>query len=321
MKMRQSERRNLQSNSNEDHYFYFSEFVCFLGKSVRWLMILILIVVAPPIRAQSRGDEIYGQVGPWLIAESNDGCFATASFVGGTDLTFTYRAYDSTSMLIISNELFASVESGTIYPIEILFHTRGRTDDGWGSKDFLGVSGRAVGITLDAEVLDDIAAADGISFLYRGRRVEKLSLKGSSKAVFLLVKCGGNFARKHPRDPFADPDVPPRTSVGASPASPRGMVGSWVTNDDYPPGARRAGQQGVTSFRIDIDVSGSPVACTITQSSGHSVLDNATCSLLMRRARFNPAKNAQGKPVPGAFESRFRWSLESADGNIGSAQP
>ena len=83
-----------------------------------------------------------------------------------------------------------------------------------------------------------------------------------------------------------------------------------MTNDDYPLAARRAGLEGTVYFRLDIDAEGRPSACTITQSSGHAVLDDATCPLLMKRARFNPARDDTGKAVAGSWNSRFRWSLQ-----------
>ena len=40
-----------------------------------------------------------------------------------------------------------------------------------------------------------------------------------------------------------------------------------------------------------------------------SVLDEATCELVTRRARFDPAKNNQGRAVAGNYSSAVRWQL------------
>jgi periplasmic protein TonB len=45
----------------------------------------------------------------------------------------------------------------------------------------------------------------------------------------------------------------------------------------------------------------------VTQSSGHARLDDYTCELLMRRARFCPATDKRAKPVAGEWSSKMRW--------------
>jgi protein TonB len=71
----------------------------------------------------------------------------------------------------------------------------------------------------------------------------------------------------------------------------------------------RAEQQGTTSFRLDVDATGKVTNCTITGSSGSSLLDNTACSLLKRRARFSPAEDSAGNKMSASWPSRFRWEL------------
>ncbi len=111
-----------------------------------------------------------------------------------------------------------------------------------------------------------------------------------------------------PPAPVAPPAPPPPPKI-AKPLKPKSAPSSWVTNDDYPPAALRAEQQGTTGFRLDVDATGRVTNCTVTASSGSSVLDGAACSLLKRRARFDPAQDASGNKIPAAFSSRFRWEL------------
>jgi protein TonB len=92
-------------------------------------------------------------------------------------------------------------------------------------------------------------------------------------------------------------------------AKARGNPGSWVTNADYPDAAIRSGESGVTGFRLDIGADGRVTDCTITQSSGSSLLDNTACRLLTRRAKFSPARDTSGNPTTDSFSSRFRWVL------------
>lgn len=84
---------------------------------------------------------------------------------------------------------------------------------------------------------------------------------------------------------------------------------SWVGDDDYPPSALRAGQQGWVGFTLNVDAGGCPTACRVTYSSGHQILDDTTCSLMMARARFKPAEDDAGKPIAAVWHSRFQWYL------------
>ena len=110
-----------------------------------------------------------------------------------------------------------------------------------------------------------------------------------------------------PPPPIYVVPVAPRQS-GPVGASPRGNPARWITSDDYPDGAYFGEQEGTTGFRLDVAADGRASACTITASSGNAALDNTTCALVMRRARFNPAIQ-DGKPVPGTYANRVRWDL------------
>lgn len=105
------------------------------------------------------------------------------------------------------------------------------------------------------------------------------------------------------------PAPPPPASMGGKRVSPRGQPQTWVINDDYPPAALRAREQGTTGFRLDIDATGRVTDCTVTSSSGSPLLDETTCTLLKRRALFNPAEDAQGAKIAASWTSRFRWEL------------
>ena len=82
-----------------------------------------------------------------------------------------------------------------------------------------------------------------------------------------------------------------------------------MTNDDYPAAALRSESEGTTGVRLDVDASGKVSNCTVTSSSGSSLLDNTACSLLRRRARFNPAEDASGNKIPASWPGRFTWKM------------
>ena len=83
----------------------------------------------------------------------------------------------------------------------------------------------------------------------------------------------------------------------------------WVTTEDYPPQAVRGAWSGRASYELEIDVGGRVTQCSITQSSGHAVLDKKTCAVLKKRARFEPPKDGQGNALPSIYRSTLNWGL------------
>lgn len=105
------------------------------------------------------------------------------------------------------------------------------------------------------------------------------------------------------------PVAPPPPRVQPKAASPKGNPGNWATTNDYPTRALREEREGTTSFRVSVGPDGRVTGCTVTSSSGSPDLDDATCSNVTRRARFNPATDGEGNPTTGSYSSRVRWVI------------
>jgi len=95
----------------------------------------------------------------------------------------------------------------------------------------------------------------------------------------------------------------------AAPARPTVQLYELVTDADYPIAAMRYEQEGRTAVVLGIGETGRVTDCRVTESSGHSALDAATCSLLVRRARFTPARDAKGNAIRGSFATAIKWVL------------
>ncbi len=103
--------------------------------------------------------------------------------------------------------------------------------------------------------------------------------------------------------------APPPPPGKTRPAVPQGNPASWISMSDYPALALREAREGVTGFRLVVSERGFPAECAITVSSGSSDLDAATCANLLRRARFRPALDVNGRATSGSFSSRVRWFI------------
>lgn len=89
----------------------------------------------------------------------------------------------------------------------------------------------------------------------------------------------------------------------------RGDPSTWITTDDYPPLAASERREGRVTARISIDATGRVSDCGVISSSSHADLDNQTCFLILRRARFTPAQDANGNAVPSIIARSIRWKL------------
>ena len=66
---------------------------------------------------------------------------------------------------------------------------------------------------------------------------------------------------------------------------------------------------GKARFRLEIAADGRVASCTITGSSGFAALDQATCALVSKRAKFQPARGSEGQPVAATYTNAIDWQL------------
>ena len=100
------------------------------------------------------------------------------------------------------------------------------------------------------------------------------------------------------------------TSVVSQPV-PLGNSSNWANTNDYPREALKDGREGNATFKLTIDERGRVTTCSIVASSGSADLDDATCSNVQKRARFEPATDANGNAVQSAYTNTVRWQIPS----------
>jgi TonB family protein len=103
--------------------------------------------------------------------------------------------------------------------------------------------------------------------------------------------------------------VPPKSPSDAR--SPKLLNGAQlITADDYPAKAQREGREGAVQVALEVGPDGRVTGCRIATSSGHSDLDDLTCRLFLRRARFDPARDLDGGAIAGRYINRVRWQIQ-----------
>lgn len=92
-------------------------------------------------------------------------------------------------------------------------------------------------------------------------------------------------------------------------AEPTMSPTEWANILDYPDEMLRDGISGTVSFKLDIDAAGLPTKCHVIISSKTPQLDQHTCRLMMKRAKFKPAIAADGSATASHYINRVRWIL------------
>lgn len=101
--------------------------------------------------------------------------------------------------------------------------------------------------------------------------------------------------------------TPPKPAPKATPASrdPKVAVTRpkilYRPNLRFPEQAQRAGIGGSLLLEVRVGTDGRPARIRVLRSSGHRILDNEAISAL-RQWRFEPARNAFGKPVANTIQ-------------------
>jgi len=91
----------------------------------------------------------------------------------------------------------------------------------------------------------------------------------------------------------------------------KGEIRAIFKVDDYPAAAQMKGEEGTAQARLSIDPQGVVTRCMIVRTSGYRSLDDATCRIIQKRARFAPARDDDGKAIPDTVVTPpVTWRLE-----------
>ena len=117
-----------------------------------------------------------------------------------------------------------------------------------------------------------------------------------------------------PPYPKAAPMPPPGAPRLVRPPLPRAPLRQLVTAEDFPASALARREEGRVGFLLEVGANGRALHCTVNRPSGSRALDAATCTIMMRRARFTPAVDSNGMQRAGRVEDWVLWTLPAASG-------
>ena len=263
------------------------------------------LAAAPAHGAQWPGP--YASVGDWQVSPVRPGhCSAAREYPSRTRVSVSVAesGYQGLSVLNRNWDLRAAGNH------RLTLVSGGKQQEIPSLPDGIGMGGLM--LTVGPDALRQLAGGgmlqvDGPD----GTPLERLDFAGLAEALLMLPECLASAAVPANFPPVAPPPPPPPPKKGTpSPARPVTPVALLLSVDDYPAAALRAEEQGAVGFSLDVDASGRVMACTVTSSSGFSILDSTTCRLMTMRARFRPARDSDGGPTADRAIGRIVWRIE-----------
>lgn len=190
----------------------------------------------------------------------------------------------------------------------------------------LGVPGRPERFVrwfdTNLEVLDQAAADQVFKIRIDGRHAVDLHVTSFKPALAALETCYADLLRGWGLDDRSASRILATRSITAKLVNDvtarrfdlpnqKGDPGNWVTSADYPSEALRNELSGTVTVVLALDEEGRPDKCNIAVSSNVPALDSQTCTVLLRRAKYSPARDETGIAVRAATVMRVRWMIPS----------
>ncbi len=130
----------------------------------------------------------------------------------------------------------------------------------------------------------------------------RVSFSSMAKPMRVMRTCLQSLVRSWGFDPDVQSKLSRKVEVMGNP-------GTWATTNDYPKEMLRSGGQGIVRFRLDVNENGATTGCRIQQRTNPDGFATLTCQLMMKRAKFRPALDSDGKAVKTFYVNAVRWAL------------
>ena len=277
----------------------------------------LAVVLALPAQAGAASVEELAPVSPWVVNRSLQNCTLSRAFDNKkTPFLLYFQRFapgDLFQMVLSSRKLRSLVPPHKLwieygkggYVDEVRRYMPGKTRDGTPTILILNSALAAPGEDRTATYWiprEQEAAIDRISFTRTAGKALVLKTGSLGEPFAALRKCTDDLVASWGLDPV-------RQSRLSRPATPSDSPDEWLRSADYPPAALRGRKQAVVNFILMVDAHGKPTRCTIQRSYSGGLFDDVSCELLMRRASFAPALDAEGNPVASYYRDTIRWII------------
>lgn len=287
-----------------------------------WLAVASL-VAGSTAQAAQQGPIILTPASPWNMDYAQDSCRLARMFKLGDERVFFYMerfAPSSSQFVVIAGKALSRLDGREV---TLRFAPVGPQSDTlvyWGKhgefapaliapwvrlfeKQSDEEAGRTGQAAPSAGVRPEIEkAVDALEVLAGKRPLLRLELGSMGGAFEAMRKCTDELVTHWGLDAEAQRNL-------SRPPVPKGNPGHWVSHADYPSEALRKGVQGVVPFRLIVGPDGVPSDCHLQRPTEPAEFNATVCRILLKRARFEPALDAAGKPIKSCWSSTFNFMI------------
>lgn len=278
---------------------------------------LVVAALIPAVAvAKDAAPEVLKRTGNWEVNYDRDACHLLAHFGDAKDPVImrmtSYEPGDWFTLGLYGRRLASTETSSklrvdfglTAKPIEnhTINGTTGPYKATWATMrldDWERASPDEMPPRITAE---QAAKVTGATIRFERRKPFRLEFGPMTKPLDQLRLCQTNLVKSWGYDPEV------QTAL-RRPARPAGSPGDWLSYRDYPMDALRMGQGGIVQLRLDVNEEGKVGDCYVLDRTNPDAFADLTCRLVKRRAKLEPALDAQGKPVGSFFVQRFAWRV------------
>lgn len=238
-------------------------------------------------------------IGPWQIEAAENMCLLAHGFgAGDSRITVAFQPMFTTKTMeiIVLTPRDGSDQRGG--KATVAFSPTGKRLDGeYFSVDLPDQNRRLARLTVDSAAFDELKGTSELAI--KAPPIDlSLHIPSVGKALAAFDDCQKNLLASWGVDPASlDEERAPK------PHNIPHLFGS----DDYPIQAIRAGVYGRVVTVLQVSAGGKVTNCRVVASAG-KMLNDGTCAVAMR-ATFDPAHDAQGKPVSSIFVLPVHWML------------
>lgn len=156
--------------------------------------------------------------------------------------------------------------------------------------------------TLSAEEAARLEAGEALGIAANGRQMH-MSLTALPTVRKHLANCVSDLLKTwgYPLDR--------QQKIASFPEVEGGALPRFFRPEDYPDAAIRQNAAGRVRALFDVGADGKAGNCRIILSSRNKDLDDATCRVIVERARFTPAKDVSGQPVEAPSLATIVWTM------------
>lgn len=146
------------------------------------------------------------------------------------------------------------------------------------------------------------AAATAINLGLSGGKRYRLETGSFAGPMGAMRKCVDDLVASWGFDPAQQAGL-------LTPPVPLNSPASWMGSNDYPESSTRRGENGIVQFRLNIGQDGAIEGCHVLYRTNPDEFADLTCKLIQKRAKFQPARDANGNPTRSFFVSKVRWMV------------